>query len=66
MKVKMLTLMAGPDGTFQPGQEIDVSAKQGKALIDGKFAERVERPKTKAKPETATDPEAETRETATG
>lgn len=61
MKIKMRTLMAGPDGTFQPGQTRDVSAKQAKALIDGGFAERVQTPKR----ETATDPKAAKRETAT-
>jgi hypothetical protein len=42
MKVKMRTLAAGPDGLYQPGQEIDLPAKQARALIEGGYAEAVE------------------------
>lgn len=41
MKVKMLTLSAGPDGARQPGKTYPVSAEEGKALIDGGYAVEV-------------------------
>jgi hypothetical protein len=33
MRIKMLTLAAGPDGVFQPGDERDVADAVGKALV---------------------------------
>ena len=39
----MLTLEAGPDGVFPPGSVRVVSDKDGKARIDGKFAELASR-----------------------
>lgn len=41
MKIKMLTLAAGPDGVKHPGTIYDVDAKEGKALIEGRYAEAV-------------------------
>lgn len=41
MKVKMKTLAAGPEGLYQPGQEVDLPAAQAKALIAGGYAEEV-------------------------
>lgn len=43
MLVKMLTLQAGPTGTREPGQVYEVSAKEGKALIDGGYAVEAKR-----------------------
>lgn len=56
MKIKLLTLMSGPDGTHQPGTVIDKPAKEAKALIDGGYAVAVETAKPKKAPvETATN-----------
>ncbi len=41
MKVKMITLSAGPDGARQPGKTYPVSAEEGKALIEGGYAVEV-------------------------
>lgn len=38
MKVKMLTLDAGPEGVRQPGKIYDVAEKEAKELIKGGFA----------------------------
>lgn len=37
----MLSTMAGPDGVAQPGDRIEVSEEEGKALIAGKYALRL-------------------------
>lgn len=53
MKIKMLTLAAGPDGVKHPGEIYDVDTKEGKALIEGRYAEAVdeqEQPKDEEKP----------------
>jgi hypothetical protein len=42
MKVKMITLDAGPEGVKQPGQIYNVDDKEGKDLLDGGYAEKVE------------------------
>lgn len=42
MKIKMLTLAAGPDGVKHPGEIYDVNTKEGKALIEGRYAEAVD------------------------
>lgn len=41
MKVRMITLSAGPDGARLPGKTYLVSAEEGKALIDGGYAVEV-------------------------
>ena len=38
MKVRLLTLMAGPTGVVEPGQEIEVDGEMAHALIAGGFA----------------------------
>lgn len=45
MKIKMITLAAGPEGIKQPGGIYDVDPKEGKALVDGGYAEAVNEPK---------------------
>ncbi len=74
MKVRMLTLMAGPDGILRPDQVVDLPKKKAQALIDGGFAVKVAAPKPKPKkqaapekataepPENAAQPEAEGKE----
>lgn len=41
MKIKMKSLMAGPDGTRHPGEVVDVDAMEGKALVSAGYAEEV-------------------------
>lgn len=48
MKVKLLTLMAGPDGTYNAGQIIDMTEAQAKELIQGGYAVACEMPVKKA------------------
>lgn len=62
MRVKYLTLDAGPDGCHVPGSIADVSDEEAALLVDGKYAEYVDPPKKKGKetaaktpPETATN-----------
>lgn len=48
MKLKLLTLMAGPDGTYNAGQIIDMPEVQAKELIDRGYAVVCEMPVKKA------------------
>ena len=41
MKIKMITLSAGPDGARQPGRTYTVSDAEGKALVGGGYAVEV-------------------------
>jgi len=41
MRIKLITLMSGPDGSFEPGTELEVDPKRGRALVDGNFATEV-------------------------
>ena len=50
MKVRLKTLMAGPEGVFLPGSVIEASHEEANALIAGGFAEQVEQ---SCKPEAA-------------
>lgn len=50
MRIKHITLMAGPSGTFPIGHERDVSAEEGGTLIAGNYAIEI-KPRV---PETAT------------
>lgn len=38
MKVKLLTLMAGPEGTFSPGSVLNLEIEKAKALVTGGYA----------------------------
>ena len=40
MKVRMLSIMAGPQGVYDIGQLVDMPADKAKALIDGGYAKR--------------------------
>lgn len=44
MKVKMLTMSSGPKGTIRAGSIIEVSDREGKLLIGGGYAEKVDSP----------------------
>jgi hypothetical protein len=43
MKVRLKTLMAGPEGVFGPGSVIDLDTDQAEALVSAGYAERLER-----------------------
>lgn len=38
MKIKLKTVMAGPNGVFNPGDELDLPVEQAQALIQGCYA----------------------------
>jgi hypothetical protein len=42
MRIKMLSLYAGPDGVITPGDVVEVSAETGQALLAGGFAVAVD------------------------
>ena len=44
MKVKLKTLMAGPEGVFQSGSVIDLDIDEADSLIAAGYAEPLERP----------------------
>jgi hypothetical protein len=49
MRVRLKTLMAGPQGVFQPGSVIDLRADEAEALVSAGYAEPLERlPETAA------------------
>ncbi len=43
MKIRLKTLMAGPEGVFPPASVIETSDDEARALIAGGFAEPVHR-----------------------
>lgn len=43
MRIKMKTLAAGPNGVLSPGQEVEVAGDLARALIEGGYAEAVEK-----------------------
>lgn len=43
-KVRINSLMAGPDGCFRPGAEITVSEEKAEALVTGGYAEYLDQP----------------------
>jgi hypothetical protein len=51
MKIRLKTLMAGPEGVFPPGSVIEVSPEEARALIAGGYAEAVPRPAAQEKDE---------------
>jgi hypothetical protein len=44
MKVRLKTLMAGPDGVFGPGSVVDIDIDQAEVLVSAGYAECLERP----------------------
>lgn len=59
MKVKMLTMSAGPNGTIRAGSIIEVSDREGKLLIGGGYAEAVEMPSIQSRAIISKEPETE-------
>ena len=53
MKIRLKTLMAGPEGVFPPGSVIEVSLEESRSLIAGGFGEPVEAPTVAPAAETA-------------
>lgn len=49
MKIRHITLSAGPGGVFRPGDIRDVSEDEARALITGGYAEALEMPEKPAK-----------------
>ena len=43
MRVRLKTLMAGPEGVFHPGSVIDIDPDEAGALISSGYAEPLER-----------------------
>lgn len=62
MKIKMITLDAGPDGVRRPGEVHDVPTLEAEALIAGGYAVKVDAdtPVSQPKPRTATRPRGRT------
>lgn len=60
MRVKMKTLMAGPDGTRYPDKVYLVSSQEGKDLIAGGYAVEVKGEANAAAPRAATRPQGRT------
>ena len=60
MQVKFKTLSAGASGIIRPGDVVEVSDAEAKLLIDGGYAEAVEKPvkkpETEAERDTAPEP----------
>ena len=48
MKVRLKTLMAGPEGVFPPESVVNVSREEAEALIAGGFAEPLDQPEKPA------------------
>lgn len=47
MKVKLKTILAGPDGCKQPGAILEVDEKIGQHMLDNGYADMAEEPKEK-------------------
>jgi len=59
MKIKMLTLYAGPKMTCQRGKSIDLPEKEAQALVDGGYALHVlDKPRAVEKKPESADPNA--------
>lgn len=58
MRVRMKTLMAGPDGVRRPDTVHDLPTAEAEALIAGGYAEKVEKTTT---PEASSEPRTATR-----
>jgi uncharacterized protein YbjT (DUF2867 family) len=61
MRIKMLTLQAGPAGVRSPGSVYDVPPVEAEALIAGGYAVKVEKEKTEAAPAVTGKPRTATR-----
>lgn len=48
MRIRMLTRAAGPSGNYAPGDLADFPDAVAQELLDGGYAERVEKPRAEA------------------
>jgi len=48
MRIRLLSVMAGPDGVYQPGTVRDVPRAEAYALVEGGYAEQVDDVETAA------------------
>lgn len=61
MRLRMKTIYAGPAGNYQPGELAEFGTKEGKALVEGGFAEEIGRAERRSPTrETATPPAPQT------
>ena len=44
MRIRMMTMMAGPEGVVHPGEVVEVTEEKGAALVKEGFAELVGQP----------------------
>jgi hypothetical protein len=44
MKVRLKTLMAGPEGVFVPGSVVDLDIDEAETLVSAGYAEPLDRP----------------------
>jgi len=44
MRIRLKTLMPGPEGVFQPGSVIDIDPDEAGVLVTAGYAELLERP----------------------
>ncbi len=44
MRIRLKTLMAGPEGVFQAGSVIDIDSDEASALLSAGYAEPLEHP----------------------
>lgn len=58
MRVKLRTVMSGPNGTYHPGQTVDFALHIAQDLINGGFATAVDQ---LPKPEEKRDPKKQER-----
>ncbi|MCZ8310942.1 MAG: hypothetical protein O9320_08810 [Magnetospirillum sp.] len=60
MRVRMLTLMAGPGGTFPPGSVRDLPDGEAYELIEGRYAEQLDFAPPAVEPKPVEPPALET------
>lgn len=53
MRVKFFNLSAGPNGVIQPGTIVEVTPAEAEILHKGGYAQILEPPQQKSRPETA-------------
>lgn len=64
MKIRLLTILAGPNGNHSPGDVLDLPAKEARELVDGGYAVAIEAATPAKRRQTATRAQRETRSKA--
>jgi len=59
MKIRLVTLMAGPAGVNQPGEELDLPEPEARRLVEAGSAIALELPERGARRGKATESESE-------